>query len=114
MQSEPEIHNSFSALQLGHIRDPAPLVKMEAIAMAIPSLNICLCLVVICVSTSSPLGVSLRTIGATELLIMEGYVAYHQAHPPLLTPHLPVMSPGWHYTNERQARLLEPAERDAT
>lgn len=45
---------------------------------------------------------------------MEEYVAYHQAHPSLIGSYQPVTSPGWQYENERQARLLEPAKRDAT
>ena len=44
---------------------------------------------------------------------MEGYVAYHQAHPPLIGSFKPVSSHGWQYANEMQARLLEPATRDA-
>lgn len=49
-----------------------------------------------------------------EVDTVEGYVAYHQAHPPIVGSYQPVNSPGWHYANEMQARLLEPAERDAT
>jgi glycosyltransferase involved in cell wall biosynthesis len=40
------------------------------------------------------------------------YVCYHQCHPTGEKQHN-VVSPGWHYENEAQARLLEPAPRDA-
>jgi len=44
---------------------------------------------------------------------MKDYFAYHQAHP-FQKATTPICSPGWHYANEKQARLQEPAERDAT
>ena len=43
---------------------------------------------------------------------LNNYVGYHQAHPLSndIFPH--IACPGWHYENEAQARLLEPAPRD--
>ena len=46
-----------------------------------------------------------------EAEMLDGYVCYHQAHPPEKVHN--VVSPGWHYETEAQARLQEPAPRDA-
>jgi glycosyltransferase involved in cell wall biosynthesis len=49
-------------------------------------------------------------IGAETL---KDYVVYHQPHPGLVgMDRDKICQPGWHYKNELQARLLEPAERD--
>jgi hypothetical protein len=42
---------------------------------------------------------------------LEGYVGYHQYHP---GGDMACVSPGWNYHSEAQARLLEPAPRDAS
>ena len=45
---------------------------------------------------------------------LNGYYCYHQAHIEPMMPHgVNIMYPGWTYQNEAQARLLEPAKRDA-
>lgn len=43
---------------------------------------------------------------------LEGYHAYHQAHPVDMVISGAALQPGWNYHNEAQARLLEPAPRD--
>ena len=43
---------------------------------------------------------------------LEGYCAYHQAHPVDMVISGANLQPGWNYHTEAQARLLEPAPRD--
>ena len=43
---------------------------------------------------------------------LDGYMAYHQAHPLEIGMDVNCITPGWNYHNELQTRLLEPAPRD--